>query len=98
MIVALPGTVAVKVTEQLLEDRIQVVEPNVPVGPVSVNETLPVTVLGVPGDVSDTVAVHDEAWFTRTGLWQTIDVDVVRRLTAILVAGLVLPLCAASPP
>ena len=87
-----------KVTEQLLEDRIQVVEPNVPVGPVSVNETFPVTVLGVPGDVSDTVAVHDEAWFTRTALWQTIDVDVVRRLTAILVARLVLPLCPASPP
>jgi len=98
VIVALPGTVAVKVMEQLPEDKIQVVELNVPVGPVSVNETLPVALIGVPGDVSDTVAVHDEGWFTRTGLWQTIAMEVVRRLTAILVAGLVLPLCAASPP
>jgi hypothetical protein len=89
--------VAVKVTEQLPEDRIQVVELNVPDGPVSVNETLPVAAIGVPGDVSDTVAVHDEAWFTTTGLEQANVVEVVRRLTAMLAAGLALLLCPASP-
>ncbi len=61
MIVAVPGAVAVKVTEQLPEARVQVAELKDPATPVSLNAILPVGVTPVPGEVSDTVAVHDEA-------------------------------------
>ena len=50
-----------KVTEQLPDTRAQVVELNEPAGPVSVNVTVPVGVIMVPGEVSLTVAVQDDA-------------------------------------
>jgi len=58
---AVPLAVAVNVTEQLPDTSVQVVELNEPAGPVSVNVTVPVGVMMVPGEVSDTVAVQDEA-------------------------------------
>jgi len=58
---AVPVAVAVKVTEQLPDTRAQVVELNEPAEPVSVNVTVPVGVVTVPGEVSVTVAVQDEA-------------------------------------
>jgi len=98
VIVAVPVVVAVKVTEQLPEARVQLLELNAPAGPVSLNVTLPVGVIIVPGEVSDTVAVQDEAWFTTTGLEQTRAVEVVRGFTVILAAVLTLPPWDESPP
>src|SRR5207249_8121024 len=69
-----------------------------PAAPVSVKLTRPVGVITVPGDVSDTVAVQDEAWFTTTGLEQFKAVEVVLGFTVILAAALVLPPCDESPP
>ncbi len=83
---------AVKVTEQLPDTRAQVVELNEPAGPVSVKVTVPVGVVIVPGEVSVTVEVQDEAWLTTTGLVQTTAVVVLRLLTVTLEAGLVLTL------
>ncbi len=88
----MPVAVAVNVTEQLPDARVQVVELNEPAGPVSVNVTVPVGVVTVPADVSVTVAVHDEATPTTTGLVQTTAVEVVRGFTVTLAAALVLPL------
>src|SRR5712691_10392321 len=98
MIVAVPVAVAVKVTEQLPEAKVQVAELKDPAAPVSLNARLPVGVTVVPGEVSDTFAVHDEAWFTTTGVEQTTMVEVVRWFTVILAATLVLPLWDESPP
>ncbi len=58
---AVPVAVAVKVTEQLPETNAQVVELKEPAGPVSVKVTVPVDVMIVPGEVSLTVAVQDDA-------------------------------------
>ncbi len=95
---AVPVAVAVNVTEQLPDTRAHVVELNEPAGPVSVKVTVPVGVVTVPGDVSVTVAVHDEACPTTTGLVQVTAVDVARRLTVTLAAALVLTACVESPP
>jgi hypothetical protein len=95
---AVPVAVAVKVTEQLPETRVHVVELNEPAGPVSVKVTVPVGVILVPAEVSVTVAVHVDATPTMTGLVQTTTVDVVRGLTVTLAATLVLPLWVESPP
>ena len=81
-----------KVTEQLPETRVHVVELNEPAGPVSVKVTVPVGVVTVPAEVSVTVAVHDEATPTTTGLVQTTAVEVVLGLTVTLAATLVLVL------
>jgi len=89
---AVPVAVAVNVTEQLPDTRVQVVELNDPAGPVSVKVTVPVGVVTVPAEVSVTVAVQDEAWFTTTGLVQTTPVEVLRLFTVTLEAALVLPL------
>jgi hypothetical protein len=89
---AVPVAVAVKVTEQLPDARAHVVELKDPAGPVSVNVTVPVGVVMVPGEVSVTVAVQDDATPTTTGLVQTTAVEVVRRLTVTLAAVLVLAL------
>jgi hypothetical protein len=96
--VAVPVVIAVKVTEQLPETRVQVAELKDPAAPVSVKLTLPDGMITVPGEVSDTVAVQDEAWLTTTGLEQTKEVEVVRGFTVILAAALVLPPCDESPP
>ena len=88
-----------KVTEQLPDARVHVVELKDPAGPVSVKVTVPVGVMMVPGEVSDTVAVHEEATPTTTGLVQTTTVDVVRGLIVTLAAGLLLlPVWPESPP
>ncbi len=86
----MPVAVAVKVTEQLPDARAHVVELNEPAGPVSVKVTVPVGVVTVPGDVSVTVAVHDDACPTTTGLVQTTAVEVLRLFTVTLAAALVL--------
>jgi len=88
---AVPVAVAVNVTEQLPDTRAHVVELNEPAEPVSVKVTVPVGVVTVPAEVSDTVAVQDEATPTTTGVVQTTAVDVVRGLTVTLAAALVLP-------
>jgi hypothetical protein len=88
---AVPVAVAVNVTEQLPEANVQVVELNVPAGPVSVNVTVPVGVVTVPAEVSVTVAVQDDATPTTTGLVQVTAVEVVLGLTVTLAAALVLP-------
>jgi len=93
-----PVAVAVKDTEQLPETRVQAAELKDPAGPVSVNLTPPVGVTGVPGEVSDTVAVHDEDWFTITGLEQITVVEVARRFTVMLAVPLVLSEWDESPP
>ena len=89
---AVPVAVAVKVAEQLPDTNVHVVELKDPVGPVSVKVTLPVGVVTVPAEVSDTVAVHEEATPTTTGLVQTTAVEVVRGFTVTLAATLVLTL------
>ncbi len=73
-----PGVI---ITEHLPELRVQV-----PAGePSKVKLTVPVGVIAVPVDVSETVAVHDEAWFTTSGLGlQLTLVEVVRWLTVRL--------------
>jgi len=98
VIVAVPVAIAVKVTEHLPETRVQVAELKDPAAPVSVKLTRPVGVIDVPGDVSDTVAVHEEAWFTTTGLEQFKVVEVVRGFTVIIATALVLPPWDESPP
>jgi len=87
---AVPVAVAVNVTEQLPETNAQVVELNEPAGPVSVNVTVPVGVMIVPGEVSLTVAVQEEAWPITTGLVQTTAVEVLRLFMVTLAAALVL--------
>ena len=63
---AFPVAVGVNVTEQIPDDRVQVVELNAPAGPVSANVTVPVGVIGKIVEVSLTVAVQVEGWFTTT--------------------------------
>jgi hypothetical protein len=53
--------------------------------------TLPVGVTVVPGEVSVTVAVQELPWLTTTGVAQARVMLVVRRLTVMLAAWLVLP-------
>ena len=48
------------------------------------NRTVPAGVLAVPDAVSVTVAVHVEAWLMNTGVVQLTAVEVVRRLTVIV--------------
>ena len=93
----MPVAIAVKVTEHLPETRVQVAELKDPASPVSVKLTRPVGVIDVPGDVSDTVAIHEEAWFTTTGLEQFKAVELVRGFTVIIAAVLVLPPWDESP-
>lgn len=47
------------------------------------------TVVTVPGEESDTVAVHVDVWFTLTGVQLTF-VEVLLRITLIVYAGLTL--------
>ena len=53
--------------------------------------TLPVGVIVVPEEVSVTVAVQELPWLTTTGVAQARLMVVVRRLTVMLAAWLVLP-------
>ena len=77
------------VADAVVPARVQVV--NVPVTPVSDNETVPVGVRKVPAtEVSVTVMVHVEAWLTMTGVVQPTVVVVVRGLTTTLAVPLLL--------
>jgi len=77
----------VKVTEHDPLTSVHVEELKLPVGvPVAPNVTVPVGVLVVPAAVSVTVAVQVVAWLRATvdGV-QLMAVDVVRRLTVMVV-------------
>lgn len=67
----------------------QAVAENVPAES-ETNVTLPIGVTLAPFEESVTVTVQLEAWFTTTGLVQTIAVEVERGLMITLVARLVL--------
>ena len=83
------------VTAQDPATSVQVVALNVP-EPLELNVTVSVGVIGVPGLVSDTVAVQVVATFTSSGLG-VHDTDVpVDRLETNNVAEVLLPLWSAS--
>ena len=63
-------------------DNVQTVKD--PVTPVSARVTVPLGVIAVPGEVSVTVTLHAEPWFTTTGEAQVTAVVVTRGLTTIL--------------
>lgn len=73
---------------------------NEPLAPVSLKETVPAGVTGVPPFelLSTTVAVHVDGWFTTTGVVQLIVVVVARRLTTMFAGVLWLPVWMLSPP
>ncbi len=60
----------------------------VPVTPVSVSATVPDGVMNVPAEVSATVTVQVEPWFTTTGVVQLTVVVVARLLTTMLAVPL----------
>ena len=100
MIPALPEAVPAKLVVQpafpvpLVPARsVHVVVVNEPPIPVSLNETVPAGVIGVPlfAESSTTVAVHVEGWSTTTGETQVTVVVVARRFTTMLVWVLWLP-------
>jgi len=71
----------------------------VPETPVSERLTVPVGERGEPEfEMSDTVAVHVEPWFTRTGVAHSMVVLVGRNPTVIENPGLGLELWEESPP
>jgi hypothetical protein len=70
-------------------ERVQLPAENVP-GESETKVTLPVGIVVAPPDESVIVAVQLEAWFTTTGLEQTIAVEVARKLTVTPVVLLVL--------
>ena len=84
--VAVPLADGVKETLQLPETNVHGLGvPRLPVPVTIANRTVPAGVLAVPAAaVSLTVAVHVEAWLTNTGVVQLTAVDVVRRLTVIV--------------
>ncbi len=92
-----PVAEGVNVTEHVPATRAQLAALNEPAAPVLVNDTLPVGVDVVPAAVSVTVAVHVEAWFTKTGEVQETAVLVVRRLTTTELVPLLVA-CVVSPP
>jgi len=59
---------------------------------------LPLGVIGVPGEVSIVVTVHDEGVTTMTGVSHTTVVVVDLPSMPKLACVLVLPLCVESPP
>jgi hypothetical protein len=99
--VAVPAVVpAMKVTEQLPADKVQLVPTVLPVAvPETVKLTVPVGVMAVPVEVSVTVARQLEVWPTNIelGLQATV-VEVERKFTVILLEVPVLVLCVVSPP
>ena len=88
----------VKVTLQLPETSVHGFGvPRLPVPVTIANRTVPAGVLAVPAAVSVTVAVQVEAWLMNTGVVHETAVEVVRRLTVIVldVVG-PLPACTES--
>ncbi len=78
--------VEVHVADAVVPARVHVV--NVPVTPVSLNATVPVGVMAVPGEVSVTVTLHVEPWLITTGVAQATVVVVARGLTTMLAVPL----------
>jgi len=87
---AVPAVEAVKVevhvADAVVPASVQVV--NEPVTPVSLRVTVPVGVRNVPAEVSVTVTLHVEPWFTTTGVVQLTAVVVARLLTTMLAVPL----------
>ena len=82
---AVPAAVPVNVTLQLPETNVHGLGvPRVPVPETIANRTVPAGVLAVPAAESVTVAVHVEAWLMNTGVVHDTAVEVVRRLTVIV--------------
>ena len=81
-----PLVLGVNVTEQPPLVRLQVEGLKAP--PVELKDRVPAGVLVVPGEISDTVVVHEEPWFTRMGDAHETAVFVARRLTVIDTAPL----------
>ncbi len=67
-------------TEQLPESRVQVTVLKVPV-PLLLKVIVPVGVIVVPDEVSETVAVQVDGAFTASGETQLIVIEVVRLAT-----------------
>ena len=85
VIVAVPDTVAVNVTEHEPDTNVQVVELKLPVAvPVALHVTVPVGVVTVPGEMSATEAVQVEPCAITTGDVQVTVVDVNRTFTVML--------------
>ena len=83
--VAVPAALPVNVTLQLPETRVHGFGvPRLPLPVTIANRTVPAGVLAVPAAVSVTVAVHVDAWLTKTGVAHATAVEVVRRLTVIV--------------
>jgi hypothetical protein len=83
--VAVPAAEPVNVTLQLPETNVHGLGvPRLPVPVTIANRTVPAGVLAVPAAVSVTVAVQVEAWLMNTGVVHETAVDVVRRLTVIV--------------
>jgi len=94
---AVPAADGVNVTEHDPLANVHEGELNVPAAPLEENETVPVGVLVGAGEVSVTVAVHVEPWFTTTGETHETAVLVDRNVTttdavALLVAWVPSPL------
>ena len=81
--------VDVQVADAVVPDKVHAV--NVPVTPVSVNETVPVGVMKVPAPVSVTVTVQVEPWLITTGVVHETAVVVGRTVTTMLVVPLLVP-------
>jgi len=86
--------VEVQVAAAVVPDKVHVV--NEPVTPVCVRTTVPVGARKVPGEVSVTVTLQVEPWFTATGVVQETAVVVARLFTTILAVPL-LNVCPVSP-
>ncbi len=94
---AVPVALGVNVTEHVPSARVHEAALKLPAAPVLVNDTLPVGVVAVPGEVSVTVVVHVDACPTNTGLVHDTAVADARTVTVIepepeLVACIVSPL------
>jgi len=89
---AVPAVDAVKVevhvADAVVPARVHVVKE--PVTPVSLSATVPVGVMNVPPEVSVTVTVQVDPWFTITGVMQETVVVVARLFTTMLVVPLLL--------
>jgi len=95
VIVTVPDDLGVNVTAQVPDARLQFAVVLVTAAPDAVKSTVPTGAVAVPGDVSDTVAVHVDVWFTLTGVQLTF-AKVVLRVTVTVAAALVLDECVES--
>ncbi len=89
VIVTVPDDLGTNVTLQVPDAKLHFAVVLVTAAPDAVKSTVPASVVADPGDVSDTVAVHVDVWFTLTGVQLTF-VEVVLRVTLTVATGLVL--------